>query len=502
MPTFWSEHDGDLQAGLVFRVGHADERLARRGITHLVEHLALYGMSRRPDHVNGMVDSTTTTFCTAGSGQDVVDFFATVCRALRHLPTDRIELENQVLATEAQSTPGQDIGSLLAIWRYGAATYGLGGYEELGVGHHTAEELSQWVENRFTRGNAVLWLIGGRPPAGLRLDLPDGPRIEPPSPSSTVPRMPAYFGAPVNGVAAGSVVPRSTATRAYAELLRHRLHERLRVAEGISYSPVTSYKRRDARSAQVTAFADGLPAVHDRLVAGFVETVDRLAGEPPAACEVAQVTELLTGAVTREPGAATVRAAFDELIGATPRTLADTLAGIEALTPADLVTAAAAARDDMLLMVPAGHRPPGKGYRPAPATSDATVDGRVFLSIESATPRDRRTIMSGNDSRSRLCVGATGISLVTGPSFMTIRFDRCEAMLCWPDGARHLIGRDGLHVRVEPTMWRDGHVLPGLLDHGVPPAVVLHQPPRPADAIPRPAHVSYRDRLRTRFRRT
>ena len=70
MPTFWSRRDGELKAGLVFRVGHADEQLARRGITHLV---------------------------------------------------DRMELENQVLLTEASRAAGQDVGSALAIWRYGAA---------------------------------------------------------------------------------------------------------------------------------------------------------------------------------------------------------------------------------------------------------------------------------------------------------------------------------------------------------------------------------------------
>lgn len=504
VPTFWSRHDGEFKAGLVFRVGHADEQLARRGITHLVEHLAMHEVGHRPDHVNGAVDLTTTTFVTRGSGEEVAGFFAGVCRALCHLPTDRMELENQVLLTEAGRAAGQDVGSALAIWRYGAATYGLIGYEEFGVGHHDPQELRRWVSRWFTRGNAVLWLIGGPPPASLRLDLPGGPRVPPPQPSSTLPRTPAYFPTHIDGVAASSVIRRSAAASAYAELLRLRLYERLRVTEGISYSPVTSYDRRDGQMAQITAFVDGLEAVHARLVNGFVDTVDRLAEEPPSAREVTEIADLLR-APMKEPGTASgwvVGAAHDELIGAAWSSLADMLTEVDELTQEQLTAAAAEARDGMLLMVPLGHLPPGGRYSPAPSTSDSVVDGRVFLAAESSTPRAQRTIRPGNDSRARLCVGPTGISLVEGPAFMTVRFDQCEAMLTWPDGARHLIGRDGLHLRVEPTMWREGHLVPDLLDRGVPPAVVIARPPRPAGKIPRPAHVGSWDRIRARLKRT
>ncbi|HEX6359283.1 hypothetical protein [Actinophytocola sp.] len=461
-------------------------------------------MGHRPDHVNGAVDATTTTFVTRGSDRDVACFLAGVCRALCRLPTDRMELENQVLLTEANRAGGRDVASALAIWRYGAATYGLGGYEELGVGHHDPEELRRWASRWFTRGNAVLWLIGGEPPTSLRLDLPDGPRVPPPRPSSTLPRTPAYFPSLIDGVAASSVVRRSIAASAYTELLRRRLYERLRVAEGISYSPVASYERRDGQMAQITAFVDGLEAVHARLVDGFVETVDRLAEEPPAAREVAEVADLLR-APMREPDAAAgwvVGAAHDELVGAASPSFADLLAEIDELTREQLTAASVEARDDMLLMVPSGHRPPGGRYSPAPSTSDAVVDGRVFLAAKSSTPRGQRTIGPGNDSRARLCVGPTGISLVEGLAFMTVRFDQCEAMQSWPDGARHLIGRDGLHLRVEPTMWREGHLVSDLLDRGVPQAVVLSRPPRPAGEIPRPAHVGSWDRLLARLKRT
>lgn len=61
VPAFWTESGDEMTAGLVFRVGMADEQLARRGITHLIEHLALYplGPSARM-HYNGQVDAVTT----------------------------------------------------------------------------------------------------------------------------------------------------------------------------------------------------------------------------------------------------------------------------------------------------------------------------------------------------------------------------------------------------------------------------------------------------------
>jgi hypothetical protein len=41
-PQLIAPGPGPLSAGLVFRVGQADETLAWSGITHMVEHLALF----------------------------------------------------------------------------------------------------------------------------------------------------------------------------------------------------------------------------------------------------------------------------------------------------------------------------------------------------------------------------------------------------------------------------------------------------------------------------
>nr|WP_284289957.1 hypothetical protein [Angustibacter aerolatus] len=73
VPTFWVPAEGPLRASLVFRTGQADEPLPRRGLTHLVEHLALHGRDsvRRP--VNGSVSLLHTRFDVMGEPDEVAE---------------------------------------------------------------------------------------------------------------------------------------------------------------------------------------------------------------------------------------------------------------------------------------------------------------------------------------------------------------------------------------------------------------------------------------------
>ncbi|WHT22414.1 hypothetical protein N8J89_15490 [Crossiella sp. CA-258035] len=501
VPVFWSEHEGEITAGLVFRVGHADERLARRGITHLVEHLALHQAGSKHEESNGTVDATLTSFLTHGGPDHVVAFFTALCAALRELPVHRIAAENQLLLTEADGR-GRDIQASLAIWRYGAASYGLSGYEEFGVGRHTPAEVLAWARQWFTSGNAALWLIGGPPPRGLRLELPPGPRIPPPEPTSALRRTPAYFPASINGVAASSVVERSTAATAYTDLLQRRLFDTLRTAEGISYSQTATYDRRDADMAEIVAFADGLASVHSRLVRGFTDVIDWLAEVPPRDSEVTELIELRRAPLLdpRIRAGLPVGAAHAELFGAEPPTIASVEAELATLCAEDIQDVGISVRDNLLLMVPEGHLP-GERYVAAPHGSTGTVQGEVLLHIDSAQPGEQKPFGPGNQGRPRLCVGEEGVSLINGLEFVTVRFAECAAALAWPDGARHLIGLDGLHLRVEPNLWKYGAALPELIDRGVPPEVVVPRPPREEHEIPRPAKSSSWSRLRARLKR-
>ncbi len=227
---FWSEggpgHDG-YRAALVFRVGRADETLARGGMTHLIEHLVLHAVGETDYHHNGAVDAATTMFITHGEAADVTGFLTKVCDSLRDLPMERFEAEKNMLRTEAEGRNAGLTGQLL-LWRYGAATYGLPAYDEHGLADCTSDDVRAWAARWFTRQNAALALIGGPPPEGLELALPDGERRPVPEPTSALPGTPAYFNTDIKGVALTGVVPHSSEAFLYTDVLGRRLHQVLR----------------------------------------------------------------------------------------------------------------------------------------------------------------------------------------------------------------------------------------------------------------------------------
>jgi len=475
VPVFWASGgtaDG-YRVALLFRVGQSDETLARSGITHLVEHLALHRVGQPEHHYNGTVDSVTTAFFTEGDGDEVVRFLGTVCGALREPPLDRLEAEKQILRTEAAGRSPGAAGRLL-LWRYGAAGYGLQGYEELGLPAHTAEDVTAWTARWFTRANAALAVVGGPPPAGLRLDLPDGARVPPPAPTSALPQTPAYFNSQVNGVGLSAVVPRATAGNVFATLLQRRLHRALRLDDALSYNVQVGYSPRDGEMAHIVAFADGLAEAHPRLTQEFVDEIERIADEPVPDAELREAVSIHRARLDQPEvaGALTMSSCWNELMGAPDRTYEEILLDLDGLTPGDVREVARTVRDSALLMVPDGQEPHVDRYVPAPGSSVVAVRGETF---------DRADPEAGH---LHLIVGPTGVTSMTGPSLGTVRYDSCAAVLAWPDGARALIGLDGITVHIEPNRWIGADGLPARIDRMVPADRVVPMPARPDEDIP------------------
>src|SRR5687767_3382181 len=86
LPVWWADVPGSFFASLMFRVGQADEALATRGLTHLVEHLALFALGRRDHPFNGFVDDVRCVFYATGEQDEVLDFLHGVAASLRSLP--------------------------------------------------------------------------------------------------------------------------------------------------------------------------------------------------------------------------------------------------------------------------------------------------------------------------------------------------------------------------------------------------------------------------------
>jgi hypothetical protein len=114
------------------------------------------------------------------------------------------------------------------------------------------DELAAWVNRRFTRGNAALWLAGGPPPAKLRLDLPDGGRTPVPAMPVTIRSSPAYFNAHMAGPGFCGLVRRSTAAQVYGKIFPSRLNAELR------HTPPVPFTRRVTDSTHTSS-----PARHD-----------------------------------------------------------------------------------------------------------------------------------------------------------------------------------------------------------------------------------------------
>ncbi|MFE5141617.1 insulinase family protein [Streptomyces fagopyri] len=473
IPTLCAPRPGEITAGLLFRVGRADETLVTSGITHLVEHLALHELGRSDLHYNGATSNTYTHFHVTGTQPEVVTYLNAVCAALRDLPLERLETEKEILRTEAAGR-GNGPGTQLPLWRYGAQGYGLSSHSRLGTWNLTPDQVRDWARTRFTRDNAVLWITGDGAPDGLDLTLPAGTRVPAPTASSALPVTPAFIVGDDGHVVFDAVLPRSTAAAVFADVLSRALFRDLRQEGGYSYTAQADYSPRDAGFATLTAYADALPTKQDAVVGGFVDAFARLrAGRIEQAELDSARGKMLKVYDAPDLGAAMLPSyALNLLTGHPLLSPEEHRAELAAVTVADLREVARAAWADGLLQVP-GRDADWAGCTPAPRYSSSAVTGTRHQSLE--------------DDRFTLVIGAEGVSLRTPGGPVTVRYDAVAAMTVRPDGARTLTGLDGFRVSIEPTLYRG--VTPAetaRVDAGVPASALVRLPARDPEQIPRP----------------
>jgi zinc protease len=471
VPTLVADATGPLRAVLMFRVGYADETLARSGTTHVVEHLALHRLGVTDYHYNATVRATTTMFHTTGSAEEVIAFLHGVCSSLHNLPMDRLEIEKGILRTERKSR-SRSVNEAMPLWRYGARGYGLASYAELGIGAVTEEHLREWVGTWFTRGNAVLAVAGPGVPDGLRLELPDGPRRPAPEPTSALPRTPAYFTNGTGAVVLDSVVRRAPAVSVFATVLERELYRTLRHEGGVSYAISVAQETRGDGYNTVTAAADGLPNKQAAVLGGFLAVLAKLkAGRTKDADIAAVKAKALEALAHPEAESALLAGQAIDLLTGQPLRDRDAIAErLSAVSVEDVNAVAVEAIGSALLMVPQGQSADWAGFAQAPMNSTGRATGRTYQSLA--------------HTASGLVVGADAVSFVHADTAATVRYDECQALLRWPDGARQLIGADGITVSIEPTLFADGPAAVSAIDDSAPVAVVVPMPARDPDAIP------------------
>ncbi|MEU4425977.1 insulinase family protein [Actinoplanes sp. NPDC024001] len=474
VPALFTPTDGPLHAGLAFRVGLADEPLARRGMTHLVEHLALNFRGVPDNHHHSTTGDEITYFHLGGSEKEVVPFLDGVCAALRDLPVHRLEIEKEVLRVEQNSRPAA-VGDLLALTRHGARDFGMRGYPEMGLRAITADSLRDWTARFFNRANAALWISGPALPAGLRLALPDGQRQAAPAASSALLERPAHLTGPAGLLAWNAVVRRSPAAAVFAGVLQRAMFRSLRQHAGLSYTVDAAHETRGNGTSLITATADALPEKRAAAVGGFVDVLASLRYTGAEPDEVAAVVQQQCDSIADAArlGALLPGQVTDLLTGHPVRAAADQQAEVRTVTAEQVRAVAVEAWADGLLLAPCAVNAGWTGLAPVPTRSLSAVTGKTVPAI-------------GNDDI-RLVSGWWGVTLSEGDEeCLTVRFEECAAMLAYGDGGRTLIGHDGITVTVEPTLFENGSARVAHIDSRTDPGLRIDLPARPADAIPQP----------------
>lgn len=482
VPTIWTRVPGPLRAGLLLRMGSADETLPTSGVSHLLEHLALFGAGRPGDHSNGFVDHTTTAFHTVGDTAVVTAFLDQVTRQLSDLPIDRLEAERGVIeAEQAARYPG--VVESLHTWRYGARGYGLAAQPQYGVSRLDAGTVRAWAARFAVRRNAVLWM-SGPPPAGLRLHLGDGAFQPPPDPcASLLPRFPTWYPGRRDGVALLALVPRGWAAPALRHLLRSRLVDELRTARAVASSPDVDYRPLTGDIGRLVAVTDLVPGREEEGTHAFLDVLDGLGRERGEAGALTSAD--LAGwrnAADREaadlmaPLGAVMSSAWEILFGR-PASGLDAQAGARArVTVPEVAELARIALSSALAELPPGTEPRDGTWRPAPVTMHPRLSGRRFRYLDASGPG------------ARLVIGPEGATVQgRDGAYLTAAVGATAAVLRWPDGRRVLVAEDANRIDIEPTMWRAGAEAVAAVDGTWPADLAVDMPPRDPATVPRPS---------------
>jgi zinc protease len=465
LPVLWSDLPERIVACLLFRVGWADEPLAMRGLTHLVEHLAL---TRGGDDLtyerNGFTTATLTGFVMSGTGEQAVEFLQGVVSGLTDLPLDRLDHEVQVLRAEEHARQ-RGAAELLLARRFGAVGFGTGAYEQLGLNGVRPELVTAWRDRWFTTGNAVLW-ISRRPPESLHLRLPTGPRAPTPEIGALTLPLPALVSNRGSGFAIGMMGPRGVETALATSILDHHLRRTLRHELGLSYSAGAASESLDASTVHVVLTADNVPGREGETGDAMVAALRDMADSGPSAEDLERARAMMRAGLT-QPGRRALglgeldTAARNHLVGRPHASWADVMAQYDVIGAEQLAVAVARLAWTAIMVAPPGTSPRAMQFHPYPDWSADVVAGTALAR--------RATVPGGAPDGTRLVAGDEGISLVDAAGHaVTVRFAQCAAVLRGGAGHRRLIGEDGFSIVFLPEEWESSELLSRSIEERVP----------------------------------
>lgn len=472
-------HDGrpTLTATLMFRFGMADEPLVASGWMHLLEHMALHGVVPGRLDVNGSVGLLVTRFDVSGEPRDVAWYLTALTERLLRVDPQVFAHEVRVLGLEAERRPPTPLTESL-IWRFGAQGPGIAGYQEPGLVRASPIGLEYLAREVFTSCNAALCLSGDVPD-GLRLHLPPGAlrptmAVEPWSQP-----MPGAYGHYSPEVIGTGLLRRSTAALAATRLVTERVFNHLRHAQGVAYSPGGSYEVVAGDTALAAVWArvgEAEIAGAAALINGAVRDIaangphpDELSDYVSTALRYADDPVLRVGRVWAQ--------ATDHLVGWEHLEDERLTGELRELSASLVASAATEFVDSLLIGVPVGTKLELPGVPVIAGPDNAGIPGKVFHPAHGATS----LVGQGN----QFVTNGTYLQRKSPAGNLTVDLSNLAGVLAWPDGARRLIRPDGYALGVEPKLWSQGKKLVAWIDGAVPEGVMLPQPQRKPEDIPR-----------------
>jgi hypothetical protein len=371
--------------------------------------------------------------------------------------------ERGVLQARAHQSQDPLLRSLT--WRYGATGPGVTSYAEVGALRATPELLAERAWRVFNAANAVL-VLDGPPPADLKLPLPAGEYLPPPTAEPVSRRLPAAYRDP--GLTLSGVVSRTHEATFLPGILERAVHDGLRQQTGGAYGPWSSMSEVDDQHLVVGGGSDVVPEVLDTIAAAGVDVVRRLAeeGVPRAWVEEAvqhRLTRLDSPVALADAALESAYAVLSDRVPRSHEELLDQLRN----TNAQLVDVAARELDATLLVgLPEEARLP-KGIKLV-----------AFPEAEPLAEAKRHSHVNWPADMSTFAADGGVVQETSGTTTRTMRISDVAGMFSWRDGTRRLVGHDGSVLEMEARQWINGDRLAAALDEAVPENLHLPMPDR------------------------
>jgi hypothetical protein len=451
-------------AHLLFRQGLADEPLNETGWLHLLEHLALLDRETLTRPIEGRLTLLLTHFAAFGGPEAVTEQIGALARWLSE-PDLRLLARERGILQAAAYEPGDGLIRSLT-WRYGASGPGVASYAEVGAMRATEQLLAERSRRVFNAANAIL-VLDGPPPAGLSVPLPTGEYDHAPA-AVPVPRpLPAAYRDEV-GLTLSGVVTRTHEAGFLPDILERALHDGLRRHSGGAYGLWSSMTDVDNQHAVIAAGSDVLPEMLRGLSGAVLEVTERLAENGvPRDWVLEAVDNRLR--VLESPAAmaeTALEGAYAALCERVPLSYDELLDQLRNTNPMLVDEAARELHQSLLVGLPEA-APLGRSMT-AVTFPDARPVGTGDKHSHVNWPADLTTFSVDEHVAER----------VTGAMSRTMRLSDVVGLLAWRDGARHLIGRDGSVLEMEPREWVRGKELTKALDSMVAPELRVSMPDR------------------------